>query len=837
MNINTQNFTLLFYLTLMFVSNLFSQGYEHYRVDDSNTQTKRLSEINPSYKSYTPELINDLYKLSQSMPIDANRNEDEWVSVGPQKILGTPATFFLSGRVRDVNVVNDSLIRFAAASGGLWESKLLSNGNKQLRQLTHFNIPVVTGGAVATDPFDEDIILYGTGETAVRAGSGFYRSENGGETWTKVNFPQNASTYCEIEYSYIKNKVWCTSETGVYKSLNNGKTWQFMRAGFFPGLAIDPYHPDTVYVGQQNGTILKSTNGGKNWVSLGAANGLPTSNVERIELSLCEKFPNVLYAFYTNDNNLTLGLYRSDDYGNSWTTCKMFDNDGNPVSDIHWGQGWYNSFVSVSPVDPNKVLAGGGWYIVSTDGINFIGPITSQHPDFHSADWSNDGSKVYVCNDGGVYGTVTDNQYKWDVTDNVAPITQFGTLAVSKLNPDILVGGTQDNGVVYFHLGTGQWFNTGGDGGGVGTHPYDENYLFATSGVYGGNITFRNIRKKNATIGEWEDINLGIGTTNQWGRLIKSDFNNPNTLYNSANNTIYRSFNNGNSWEILTIDEVPYEYIGSMSISFHETPNIYFTGSDDSKMYVHKMDILNLELINISSGLPSGIWDPISGQYVSNFVHTFPSEVLKDHVFVVIRGLGYNSKKVFVSNNNGVDWKNITGNLPNLPYTCLQVHPYDPNVMIIGTDGFGVYHTNDGGNIWTKWSENIPLGAIITDMDYYQSPTDSVFVFLSTYGNGIYKRYLPSNDVSLVKNNFKNNPLISEMYYHDDMIFYTVNFQYSKSLSINVYDISGKIVFTKKEISNDIGNHTEKIASLLSGSYVAVISSGNELAEVLKFSK
>lgn len=815
-----------------------AQGYEVLRVDDANKHTEWLKIMNPSYKNINPDDVDRLQEFSKSIPYIQNlRNDDTWTAIGPQKItIPSAGTFIVSGRVRDVEVVNDSMVRFVAASGGLWQGKTLANGIKELIPLSHNKIPTVVGGAVATDPFNENIILFGTGETSVRGGAGLYRSADGGQTWSKIFMANNPSSYTEIEYSAIKNKVWCTSDNGVFRSGNNGQSWQLIRSGYFSGLAIDPIHPDTVLIGQYNGTILRTFNGGSSWTTLGIDNGLPITDVARIELGYCKKFPNVIYAFYTNNSNFTLGLYKSEDYGQSWIKCPMYDNDDKIVEDIHWGQGWYNSFISVSPVNPDHVIAGGGWYVASLDGYNFKGPITVQHPDFHTGAWSKDGSKIFIGNDGGLYYTNNDGFYNWESEYNAVPITQFASIAVSKLNPKIMLGGTQDNGIVYYHLGTNLWLNIGGDGGGVSTHPYDEKMMFGTLGLYGGNLLFRNLRKKNLVIGDWEDINNGMAASNQWGRFIKSDYNNPNVLYTSANNTIYRSFNNGENWELFTSGDVPYEYISSLSISLGTNPTIYFTGATFDSCYVHKIDLETFDFYNISNGLPRAYVDPSTGNAAYPFVHTYPSEALKNNVYVVMRGLGNHIKdnKVFVSTEKGLNWKNITGNLPDLPYTCLQVHPYDANVMVLGSDGFGVFHTNDGGITWNKWDENIPAGALITDIDYFHGTNDSVFVYISTYGNGIFKRFLPSNEVSSTKDNKEQITYIDKVFYTEDVLHYTV-LKKLNQLQVKIYNVNGSHVETIDDAASDEGSHNIKLNNLIRGNYIAVLYSGPDVAEILKF--
>ena len=116
--------------------------------------------------------------------------------------------------------------------------------------------------------------------------------------------------------------------------------------------------------------IYRSTDGGENWTKLGG--GLPTTDLNFINLDICRDQPDVLYASITSGpaSNLNLkGLFRTDDGGDTWThLTNAPDAFCSPQFPGLGCQGWYNNSVAVSPIDPDVVWLGGVTLWRSTDG-------------------------------------------------------------------------------------------------------------------------------------------------------------------------------------------------------------------------------------------------------------------------------------------------------------------------------------------------------------------------------------------------------------------------------------------------------------------------------------
>ncbi len=117
---------------------------------------------------------------------------------------------------------------------------------------------------------------------------GFYRSDDGGKTYATRNAGlEDYFVESLAEHPADPKTLYAGCKGGVYKSVDGGLTWRWLREGFPPiqdyaysamvsKVVVDPRAPETVYaaIGQPRegrggqGAIYKSENGGASWRQL-----------------------------------------------------------------------------------------------------------------------------------------------------------------------------------------------------------------------------------------------------------------------------------------------------------------------------------------------------------------------------------------------------------------------------------------------------------------------------------------------------------------------------------------------------------------------------------------
>lgn len=238
----------------------------------------------------------------------------------------------MSGRVVDVDADPErpSTFYVAYASGGLW--KTTTNGQRFEPVFDSMATHVM--GDIAVDwSSDPEVVWVGTGENnssrSSYAGTGVYRSADGGKTWEHMGLAETHRTGRIVLHPTDPNVVWVAAlgalyssdeARGVYRTTDGGQSWEkTLYVGPDAGaidLLIDPQDPDVLYASTWERTrrawnfveagpgsaIHKSTDGGATWTRLTTADsGFPSGEtVGRIGLALHGGAPGTLYALVDN---------------------------------------------------------------------------------------------------------------------------------------------------------------------------------------------------------------------------------------------------------------------------------------------------------------------------------------------------------------------------------------------------------------------------------------------------------------------------------------------------------------------------------------------------------
>jgi photosystem II stability/assembly factor-like uncharacterized protein len=769
---------------------------------------------NPDGAVFTPDKFDRMWNDINRLPDERNVHVavNNWSLLGPmgQNVTGSSAKY--SGRQLDIKVENVPSTRIASASGGLWGFIIILFIAIPVNLSENIpNTQVI--GSFDSKPTDANLIIVGTGEPYQRGGSGMWRTTNGGTTWTNITGPGAAAFY-KVRWDPINaSTVHATNANGYYKSTDDGQTWTKYLNGDCSDLAINQSNSNIVYVPVWGDGLYKSTNAGLNFSKV-TTSGIPTSNVGRTAVSICKGNTNIVYVgMGRNDNNNTLGAYKSTNDGASWTTVT-------PNASYLGGQAWYDNFISVCPTNSNIVLAGGVGLWRSTNGGTSWTQVSDPnvHADQHCATWSADGNSVHVGNDGGDSFSNGDQGATWITSGNILPITQYVNIDVGTNNTSMIFGGSQDNGMSGTTNGGSIWNHTlGGDGGGVAIDPLNGNNVYITLGVYGGSWAFQ--RLKSTDMGQtWPTaINSGIDPSGQWYHKIRIDRTSPVYLYNNSGNFVYRSTNNGTAWTKLNATAFPTSDLTDVVCNYNSSAVyaiLYNDPVNANKLQVYTSG----SWTDRSAGLPN--------QNVKK-IGLIPTSTNPFTAYAVMNGTGTPGQKIYKTTNAGANWTNITGDMADIPLSDILPHPTDPNKLYLSSE-MGCYRTTNGGTNWHRWNNGMHPATIVSELKFIDSLTarGKFYVVAGTYGRSMYMREIAGDDPVGIGNVNASIPARFELKQNYPNPFNpetNIEFALPKNdkVEVKIFDLSGKEVATLYNGDATAGTHIIKFdgSKISSGVY------------------
>ncbi|MCU0353582.1 MAG: hypothetical protein MUD08_07585 [Cytophagales bacterium] len=676
----------------------------------------------------------------------------------------------MSGRITDIegHPTDAKVVYIGTAGGGVWKS---TDGGVTFKAV--FDKHTQPIGAVAVDPKNPDQVVWaGTGEVwtrnSVSVGDGIYRSDDGGQNWTKMGLekserissiridPNDPNTL----YVGVMGALWGPSqERGVYKTTDDGKTWNKI---FYvdentgcSDLTMDPKNPNTLYAafwefrrtawsfnsGGLKSALYKSTDAGKTWNKI--HNGFPTGKLGRIAVAVAPSKPELLYAVIESEKPETKGLYRSENGGQSWTrTNGDFELTVRP---------FYFSRIVVDPKNPDIVCKAGLSGSISRDGGKTFRTFGSMHSDIHDF-WFDihNSNQIFVATDGGLYRT-WDGGNVMEMVKNL-PLSQFYQVSVDNAKPYKVYGGLQDNGSWYGPsespggIENRDWFSVGmGDGFRVYRHPTKANIVY--SEMQGA----ENIWRYDTERRQQKIIKPYAAATDpklrfNWNAAMNLSPHKPDRLY-IGSQFLHRSDDMGETWAKISPDlttndpaKQQQENSGGLSadnsgaenhctvFSVAESPldeNIIWVGTDDGNVQVTANGGKNwTNVVATVPGLPKNTWA----------YHVEPSRFDKNTCYVVFDGHTRSDMATYVykTTDMGKTWKSIA--TPDITGFARHVKEdlENPNLLFLGTE-MGLYVTVDGGQNWSKFTNNMPPVAV----HYIAIHPETSDLVLATHGRGI----------------------------------------------------------------------------------------------------
>ncbi len=664
-------------------------------------------------------LFNETQKVRASRGVRTDGSGGNWTSMGPSTAAGGYSGI---GRLNCVRVhpLDPNTILVGSAGGGLW----VSSDNGASWSTTTDKLPSIGVTDVLIDPANPNLIYIATGDGdgGDTYSIGVMKSSDAGATWNTTGLIWATSQTRRLSRLLMhptNSSILFAAGNGIHRTTDAGTTWTQVNGSTFRDLEFKPGNPNVLYASGNNSQVYRSTNGGDTWSQINT--GMSGSG-GRTSLGVSPANPEYLYALVANpSNNGFLGFYRTTNGGDSWTIRANSPNllgwemDGSDAG----GQGWYDLAIAVSQTDANEVYIGGVNNWKSTDGgasWNIIsmwygtGVVAEVHADQHDL-WFEPGTNtLYVANDGGVYRSA-DGGSGWEWLGAGLTITQFYRLGLSATNPDILIGGTQDNGSKSVNAGT--WSDVlGGDGMECLIDYSNENIMY-------GSLYYGDIRRSMNGGGSFVSVTNGITESGAWVTPFVIDPFDPNTLYAGFNN-VWKTTNRGDSWEQIS-------QVGGGTLGFVEVapsdPNVIYAGRSSGLFRTTDGGATNWTQLPLPPG---------TGSITYLAIHP-----ANPNLIWVTRS-GYSAgNKVYRSENGGATWTNISGALPNVPVNCITFQNNSPERLYVGTD-IGVYYRDLLTSDWQDFNTALP-NVRVTELEiqYFVGK-----IRAATYGRGIWESAL-----------------------------------------------------------------------------------------------
>ena len=580
-------------------------------------------------------------------------------------------------------------------------------------------------GKVIVNPLNPDIAFVAAlghpfGPNAER---GVFRTVDGGKTWDKVLYKDENTGAIDVAFdphnpNILFAALWQARRTswslvsggpgsGIYRSDDGGTTWKRLEEHGLPkgpygriGLAVSA-ESERIYAlieaHNPDGGLYRSDDGGESWELINASHSLWQRPWYYMHIIADPKDENVVYI-------MDVDAYKSTDGGHLFNKIKVPHGDNHGL--------W------IDPMDTRRMIA------------------------------SNDGG-VTITLDGGKNWTREDNQptaqFYHVTTDNAVPYRVYGAQQDSGT---VAIASRSDDG----SIDRTDWYDVGGgEAGYIAPYPPDPNIVYAAD--YQGNITrFDKHTGQVKAITEQPELSdahgaFGLDHRFQWTAPVLISHYDPNTLYH-AGERLFKTTDGGVHWEAIspdltrndktkqqvsggqiTLDDSGTEYYDTI-FALAESPvakGLLWVGTDDGLIQLTRDE--GKTWTNVTpKDLPE--WSRISQveaspfeagtAYVAADLHqsddlrpyiyktgdygktwTKITKGIPERTFVRVvredskrRGLLYagTEEGVYVSFNDGGDWRPLKLNLPTTPVHDLVVKDND---LVVATHGRSFWILDD----------------------------------------------------------------------------------------------------------------------------------------------
>jgi photosystem II stability/assembly factor-like uncharacterized protein len=532
---------------------------------------------------------------------------------------------------------------------------------------------------------------------------GVYKSTDGGKTWKKTLFSNEHAGVVDLIMDPTNPRI-------LYAS-----TWRVQRT------------PYSLSSGGEGSALWKSTDSGETWTEISTAKGFPEGVLGIIGVTVSPINNQRIWAIVENKDQG--GLYRSDDGGETWNQV----NSERKLRQRAWY--YTRVYADTEDVNTVYVLnvryhkSTDGGRTFST----YNAPHGDHHDLWIAPENPNrmiigDDGGAQVTYDGGetwsTYYNQPTSQFYRVTTDNAFP---YRIYVAQQDNSTIRIPHRTDGRGIT----EDDWESTaGGESAHIAVDPEDNDIVYG--GSYDGFLT--RVNHKTGTvraINVWPDNPMGHGAEGmkyrfQWNFPIIFSKHNPNRLYTFSQH-VHVTENEGQSWDIIspdltrndpeklkssggpiTQDNTSVEYYCTI-FAAQESPlkeGLLWIGSDDGLIHVTQDGGKTWDNVT-PKGMPE--WMMINSIEPSAF----------DEGTCYVAGTKYKTGDfapyLYKTTDYGKTWKKITNGINEEHFTrVLREDPKRKGFLYAGTET-GMYISFNDGKDWKPFQLNLPI-VPITDI-------------------------------------------------------------------------------------------------------------------------
>jgi photosystem II stability/assembly factor-like uncharacterized protein len=591
--------------------------------------------------------------------------------------------------------------------GKSWKNIGLKDGRHIIRIVIHPKNPDIVWVAVMGH-------LFGPNDER-----GVYKTTDGGKTWKKTLYvnnqtgasdlvmePGNPNVFYAGTWRLIRTPYSLESGgdgSGLWKSTDGGETWKNIStnkglpkgAWGIVGVAVAPSNTDKIYsiIENKDGGLYMSADGGETWTLTCSDNNIRQRAWYYSKVFVDPKIENKVYCPNVN-------FMRSTDGG------KTFQSINTPHGDHHdlW----------IDPEDANRmIVADDGGAQVSFDGGN---------------NWSTYLNQPTV----QVYRVSTDNAFPYRV---LAPQQDNGAFRIRSRTYGVAITATDMENAA------------GSESGYIVADP--ENPDITYGGNYMGLLQRLDHRTgESRAINVWPIDNMGAGADAakfrfQWNYPIFFSPNNPKKIY-AAGNHLFATEDEGKTWQMIspdlttndkkkqassggpiTQDNTSVEYYCTI---FYATESwvekdLLWTGSDDGLLHVSKDGGKNWENVTPKDCPQWIMW---------NCIEVDPFKKGAAYAVGTRYKLDDFKSYIYKTEDYGKTWKLIVNGINPLHFArCLRADRKRQGLLYAGTE-YGMYISYDDGGNWKSFQLNLPV-VPVTDLTIKNND-----LVVGTQGRSIY---------------------------------------------------------------------------------------------------